>query len=312
MKKLEFQSNIYLIVAAMIWGFAFVAQRVGAEYVPTFTFDALRFAIGSLSLIPLILFLGNKERKKSVDSRKIWLATLPGGLIAGVVLFAAISMQQSGMIDTTAGKAGFITDLYIVIVPLLGLFLRHRVHALTWVSIAICVVGLYLISVTQSFTTARGDLFELGGALLWAFHILIIDHFAKKTDVLKLSLIQFTVCSVLSMIVGLSFEQTTIHNISLAAIPLLYGGVCSVGVAYTFQTLGQRHSKPSHSAIILSLESVFSCIGGAMILGENLGLRGYLGCLLMITGMFLSQIGRINFKAIKSVINRLPMHRPAE
>lgn len=290
MKQKELTANVYLLVAAMIWGFAFVAQRVGSAYVPTFTFNGLRFSLGCLSLVPLVLFFSGKQKKAGEDVRNIWLKTLPGGLLAGVVLFLGITLQQYGLNFTSAGKAGFITDLYIVIVPLLGLFMRHKVRPAVWVSIAICVIGLYLISVTSNFTVGKGDLFEMIGAVIWAFHILTIDHFVKKADALKLSLIQFAVCSALSFASGALFEHTTLHNISLAAVPLLYGGICSVGVAYTLQILGQRYSKPSHSAIIMSLESVFSCIGGALILQENLGLRGYIGCLLMITGMLLSQI----------------------
>lgn len=298
MNKQELKSSMILIVAAMIWGFAFVAQRVGGRYVPPLFFNGLRFLLGSLSLLPLLLF---REHRSHAENRETppWRFALPGGIVAGCILFIAGTLQQAGIAYTTAGKAGFITDLYIVIVPLLGLFFHRKLKALTWVSIFIAVAGLYFISVTSRFTISGGDLLELAGALFWSFHILVIDHFVKKTDALRLSFLQFVFCAGLSLAAGALFEQVTLQNILRAGIPLLYGGICSVGVAYTLQTIGQKTMKPSHSAIILSLESVFSCIGGALLLGENLGVRGYFGCALMVAGMVLSQLPAVRLKGIR-------------
>jgi drug/metabolite transporter (DMT)-like permease len=295
----------------LIWGLAFVAQRVGGEYLPTFMFNGLRFSLGTISLIPVFIIYNIKGKRDVTDRHKTWRGTLPGGLITGVVLFIAISLQQYGIKFTTAGKAGFITDLYIVLVPLLGIFLGQRLRILTWISIAIAVAGLYFISVTKNFTISQGDLFELGGALFWACHILIIDRFSKKKDILKLSIIQFSTCAIMSFAVSAVFEHVILHNILEAAVPLAYSGICSVGIAYTLQSLGQKHSKPSHSAIILSMESVFSGIGGAIILGENMGLRGYFGCALMIAGMILSSVGSFKIKGTKAETDKQPQEQKA-
>lgn len=292
MKNKELEGNIYLLICAMIWGFAFVAQRVGSGYLPALTFNALRFTLGALSLLPLVIIADKKRTPKEGDRDKL-KASLIGGAVCGVILFLGITFQQYGIAFTTVGKAGFITDMYIVFVPLLGLFMRRKVSPATWLSVIICVIGLYLISVTGNFSISKGDKFELLGAVVWAFHIMLIDHFSRKADPLKLSIIQFAVCAMLSSAASLMFEHADMRNVLPAIVPLLYAGVLSVGVAYTMQIFGQRHAKPSISAIIMSLESVFSCLGGAIILHENLGARGYVGCALMITGMLLSQLSSI-------------------
>jgi drug/metabolite transporter (DMT)-like permease len=289
MKNQQLKSNIFLLLTAIIWGFAFVAQKVGAQYVGPFTFNGVRFAIGSISLIPLILYFNSKP-KNSTEKQSIVISALPGGVMAGCILFLGSSLQQIGLSDTTAGKAAFITGLYMVIVPLLGIFLKHRIHISTWMGVLLAVVGLYLLSVTESFSIGRGDLVELIGAVFWAIHILTIDHFAKKVDALKLSFVQFVTCSILSMSVALIFETITVYGLTQALIPILYGGLGSVGIAYTLQIIGQKHAKPSHAAIILSLESLFAAIGGSLILHENLGGRAYVGCALMLAGMLLSQM----------------------
>lgn len=300
MKEKEFKSELLLLLAAAIWGFAFVAQRVGAQYVGTYTFNGVRFALGSLSLIPLILYFDKKSKGNEPlpEYKKPKSYTLLAGGCMGVVLFIASSLQQIGLSYTSAGKAGFITGLYIVIVPILGLFLKHHISKLTWMSVILAVVGLYFLSVTSSFTMAKGDVFEIIGALFWAVHILLIDNFTKKADPLKLSFIQFAACSVLSLAVALITENITASGLINAAIPILYGGICSVGIAYTLQAVAQKNAKPSHAAIILSMESVFASIGGLLILHENLGARGYLGCALMLAGVLLSQVQ--NFKKVKT------------
>ena len=232
----------------------------------------------------------NSKPKESTEKQDIVLSALPGGALAGCVLFLGSSLQQIGLSDTTAGKAAFITGLYMVIVPLLGIFLKHRVHINTWIGVTLAVVGLYFLSVTESFSIGKGDLVELAGAVFWAIHILTIDHFAKKVDALKLSFVQFVTCSILSMSVALIFEKITVYGLTQALIPILYGGIGSVGIAYTLQIIGQKHAKPSHAAIILSLESLFAAIGGLLILHEYLGGRAYVGCALMLAGMLLSQM----------------------
>jgi drug/metabolite transporter (DMT)-like permease len=180
----------------------------------------------------------------------------------------------------------------------MGIFLKHRIGANTWMGVALAVSGLYFLSVNEDFTIAMGDFLEIIGGFFWAAHILVIDHFIKKTDALKLSFAQFVVCSALSMIAAFIFEDISISGISGAAVPIFYGGVFSVGVAYTLQTVAQRHAKPSHAAIILSMEAVFAALGGALMLRENLGIRGYLGCALMLAGMLLTQVNF--FEKVKS------------
>jgi len=289
MNNREMKSNMLLMLTAAIWGFAFVAQRVGMQYVGAFTFNGVRFALGSISLVPLIIYFKNKKTAEQPEETASASALIPG-IIAGSVLFFGASLQQAGLAYTTAGKAAFITGLYIVLVPLLGIFLKQRVGLNTWLGVVLAVSGLYFLSVNEDFTIAFGDLLEIIGAFFWAVHILVIDHFTKKVDALKLSCVQFVICAVLSIITAFIFEDISISGISQAAIPILYGGLLSVGVAYTLQVVGQKHAKPSHAAIILSMEAVFAALGGALLLKENLGVRGYLGCALMFAGMLLTQV----------------------
>lgn len=290
MNKQEIKSNILLLVTATIWGFAFVAQRVGSSYVGSFTFNGVRFALGALSLLPLIIYSGKSASQKGNSEAKDSNYVLFAGIAAGCILFLGSSLQQIGLVTTTAGKAAFITGLYIALVPIMGIFLKQKIHITTWFGVLLAVIGLYFLCVTEALTISTGDLLELIGAFFWALHILCIDHFTKRVDALKLSLIQFITCSVLSLITAVIFENITAAAIYQAAIPILYGGICSVGVAYTLQVVGQKHAKPAHAAIIMSLESVFASIGGMLLLGESLGFRGTLGCLLMFAGMLLSQV----------------------
>lgn len=296
MKNKELKSSFLLLLAAAIWGFAFVAQRVGIKYVGSFTFNGVRFALGAISLIPLIIYFRNKPKEndegivaeKKVTSR---FDTIKAGILAGGVLFIAASLQQIGLVDTSAGKAAFITGFYIVLVPFFGIFLKHTIQKSTWLAAGCALVGLYLLSITSNFTIARGDLFELLGAFMWAIHILLIDNFTKKIDSLKLSFIQFSTCALLSLVVAIATETITLSGLSQALIPILYGGIASVGIAYTLQVVGQKNAKPSHAAIILSMEAVFASIGGILMLGESMGVKGYIGCGLMLIGMLASQLG---------------------
>jgi drug/metabolite transporter (DMT)-like permease len=283
------KSNVLLMLTALIWGFAFVAQRVGMQYVGAFTFNGVRFALGSISLIPLLIYFNKKKTAEQAEEATSASALVPG-IIAGSILFLAASLQQIGLAYTSAGKAAFITGLYIVLVPLFGIFLKHRIKLSTWAGVALAVVGLYFLSVNEDFSIAKGDFLEIIGAFFWACHILAIDYFTKKVDALKLSFVQFVSCAVLSMAVAFIFEDISISGLKQALIPILYGGLFSVGIAYTLQVVGQKHAKPSHAAIILSMEAVFAALGGALLLSENLGGRGYVGCALMFAGMILTQV----------------------
>lgn len=299
MNKREMKSNMLLMLTATIWGFAFVVQRVGMQYMGAFAFNGVRFALGSISLVPLIIYFKNKKAAEQLEDAPPASALVPG-IIAGSVLFFGASLQQAGLAYTTAGKAAFITGLYIVIVPLLGIFLKQRTGVNTWIGVVLAASGLYFLSVNEDFTIAIGDFLEIIGAFFWAVHILVIDHFTKKVDALKLSFVQFAMCSLLSIIAAFIFEDISISCIRQAAIPILYGGLLSVGVAYTLQVVAQKHAKPSHAAIILSMETVFAAIGGALLLGEDLGGRGYFGCALMLAGMLLTQVNFFDKKEYKA------------
>ena len=291
------KSNILLLVAAMLWGFAFVAQRAGMEHVGPFIFNGVRFALGGISLLPLILV--NLKRRSGDDLPSASKKTFAlGGGLAGLALFIAASFQQIGIIYTTAGKAGFITGLYVIIVPILGLLGRQRTNVGTWMGAVIAATGLYFLSVTENFTISPGDLLVLISAFFWAVHVHIIGWFSARTDPIKLAFSQFLACSALSLVAAVSTETISVQALSRAIIPILYGGLVSVGIAFTLQVVGQRHAHPAPAAIILSLETVFAVIGGWLILGENLSPRGGVGCALMLAGMLLSQLNRSKIQAL--------------
>lgn len=292
MTKQQLRSNLLLLLGAAIWGFAFVAQRVGMRYIGAFTFNGVRFALGAFSLLPLLAVQAHQavgEPAPASAGRHPRLYPLLAGGLLGCVLFSAASLQQIGLYTTTAGKAGFITGMYILLVPVFGLFLGRRNPLLTWLGVLVAAAGLYLISVTGAFTVARGDLYELAGACLFAVHIMLVDVFSKRIPALLLSLMQFVVCAALSLAAAGFTERITLSGILAAAVPLLYGGILSVGVAYTLQIVGQKHAQPAVASILMSFESVFSCIGGILLLHETLTPRGGAGCLLMVAGMILSQ-----------------------
>jgi drug/metabolite transporter (DMT)-like permease len=291
----EIKSVFILLLTAAIWGFAFVAQRVGMGFLGAFTFNGIRFALGSISLLPVIYFFDKKFKSENSAERvdADIKTTIKSGVIAGCILYIAASLQQVGLIYTTAAKAGFITSLYIVLVPILGIFLKQKTHSTTWLGAITAAVGLYFLSINEGFTIEFGDLLQVIGALFWAVHIQVIDKFVKNVDAIKLSSTQFATCSVLSLITAFIFEDISMSGVVSAIVPLLYGGVMSAGVAYTLQAVGQRYAKPSHAAIALSMEAVFAAIGGILILNETMSLRGYLGCALMLAGMLISQAENI-------------------
>jgi drug/metabolite transporter (DMT)-like permease len=295
MNSKSLKSALLLLIAAAIWGFAFVAQRVGIKFVGSFTFNGVRFALGSLSLIPLILINKRsfKDQAGVVTSRKY---TIYAGVVAGLVLFCGASLQQIGLQDTTAGKAAFITGLYIVLVPFFSIFLRKMPSKITILAVVFALIGLYLLCVTERLSISKGDMFELIGAFFWAGHILTIDYFTKKVDALKLSFCQFATCSVLSLAVALLTETITLNGLLQASVPILYGGICSVGIAYTLQVVGQKNADPSQAAIILSMETVFAALGGWMLLNEVMDMRGIIGCVFMFIGMLLPQLVGIRQK----------------
>ena len=287
MNETSLKGNVILLLTAVIWGMAFVAQRKGMESIGPFAYNGIRFALGTLSLVPLLFF--QTKNPKPSENRPARRELLQGGLVCGLFLFAASSFQQVGMVYTTAGNGGFITSLYVILVPLLGLFWHHKVNRQTWLGAVVSLVGLYLLSAKGGFSFALGDGLVFVSAFFFAGHVLLIGKYAPKTEVVILSIIQFSLASLLSLLLSLFVETTTLENVRLAAIPILYGGIMSVGVAYTLQVLGQKKSRPSHAAIILSLESLFAALGGIVILHELLTFGIALGGLLMLTGVILSQ-----------------------
>ena len=288
-KNQAIKADILMLIAAAIWGFAFVAQRQGMETMGPFLFNTARFFIGVAVLSPLVWYLSKKKKssnKVEVSTKKLIFA----GTIAGLFLFAASSFQQVGLQYTTAGKAGFITGLYIFFVPLIGLFLGQKTGSGTWLGAIIALIGLYLLSINEDFSIAEGDLLQLVCAVFFAAHVLVIGYLAKRMDPLKLSLVQYCVSGVLSLFIAIAIEVITWDMIVDTAIPLLYAGVMSIGVGYTLQVVAQQHAKSSHAAIILGLEGAFAVLGGWLLLDEYLSTRGFIGCGLMLTGMLLSQL----------------------
>ncbi|MGO4109382.1 DMT family transporter [Paenibacillus sp. YAF4_2] len=302
-QQAQLKSSLFLLIAAFIWGFAFVAQREGMEHTGPFTFNAVRFALGALSLVPLIWVMDRKAGQTHVELRSSFKSASLYGLCSGLILFAGASLQQIGLMYTTAGKAAFVTGLYIVIVPFFGLFLKQRLGINSAVGAILAVIGLYLLCMTDKLTLGKGDLYELVGALFWSVHILMIDSFSRKTDVLKLSLVQILTCSLLSFIAAFSTEKVELAGLSDAIIPLLYGGICSVGIAYTLQIVGQKNAHPTQAAIILSLETVFAAIGGYLLLDEILGVRAGIGCLFMLVGMIVPQLPPLWRVGLKAGVN---------
>jgi drug/metabolite transporter (DMT)-like permease len=286
------KSDLLLLLAAVIWGFAFVAQRVGMQYVGPFTFNAVRFALGSLVLVPFVRQRPQGRDRREAESGPGEIGILKGGLLAGLVLFGGASLQQVGIVYTTAGKAGFITGLYVILVPILGLSLGQRPGWGTWVGAVSATAGLSLLSVTRGFAPARGDSLVLAGAFFWAAHVLIIGRLVSRADPIPLACLQFAVCSVLSLAVAFAVETIAVGAIVDAAAPILYGGVLSVGIAYTLQVIAQRSAPAAHAAILLSLETVFAALGGRLILDETLTNRALWGCALMLLGILLSQLTR--------------------
>lgn len=291
------KSDLLLMLIAVIWGGGFVAQRQGLETVGPFTFNALRFALGSFSLLPIIL-LGRRRRERSPapPARLGPKYLLGGGTLAGTALFLGASLQQVGLVYTTAGNAGFITGLYVVIVPMIGLFWGERPGLGTWVGAVLATCGLYFLSVTSGFRVGYGDLLELIGAFVWAGHVVLIGWLSPRLDSIKLSSLQFAVCSLLSVVTACGTEQITGAGIIGATLPILYGGLISVGLAYTLQVVAQRDAHPAHTAIILSAEGLFAAFWGWLLLGEDLGPQGVVGCSLILAGMLCSELWSLLFR----------------
>lgn len=289
---------ILLFITAVIWGVAFVAQSAGMDYVGPYTFNAVRCLLGGIVLIPCVFFLtrsAKKEQKKDGTASKMPVMDRPkdlliGGLICGFMMFVSTTLQQVGIAYTTVAKAGFITALYIIIVPILGIFLKRKAGLKIWISVVIALVGLYLLCMKGSLSLSKGDFLILICSICFAIHIMVVDHFTEKVSGTKLSCIQFLFAGALSSVLMFLFEEPHWADIGAAWLPICYAGILSCGVAYTFQIIGQRGTDPTIASLILSLESVVSVLAGWILLGETLSPREILGCVLMFGAIILAQI----------------------
>ena len=317
MIKTKSQSDIVLLLAAIIWGFAFVAQRMGMEFIGPFTYTAVRFTLGFLVLLPFVYFrtvTSKSQSHKVTESQSHGVSNFLASLrlsgekmrqrrkllllqlLLGLILFGGISFQQYGLLYTTAGNAGFITGFYVVLVPVVGWFLGQKNHITIWIGVVLAIIGLYFLSVQSNFTINQGDLYVGACALFWTAHVLLVGHIAPRTDPIRIAVIQFIICSALSWIIAIGFETILWESIVKAAWPILYGGVMSVGIGYTLQVVAQQKAHPAYASIILSLESVFAVVGGWLILGEQLSGRMILGCMLMLSGMIVVQLKGLTLK----------------
>ena len=308
-QKMPLKNSLCLLLAATIWGIAFVAQSVGMKYVGPFTFNGVRSLIGAAVLVPVLFILNRSGNNSSAGtdsvipgsssepSKKASSATpynrrdlWTGGIACGAALFAASSFQQFGIQYTTVGKAGFITACYIVIVPIIGLFLKKKCSPFIWVAVVMALIGLYLLCITDGFSIGKGDFLVLICAFLFSLHILVIDYFSPKTDGVKMSCIQFLVCGILTAIPAIILEHPNLSSFSGAWGATLYAGVMSCGVAYTLQIVGQKNINPTVASLILSLESCISVLAGWIILGQKLSTREIIGCVVMFGAIVLAQL----------------------
>ena len=294
MSAKKLRGNLLLLFTATIWGTAFVAQSLGMSYIGPFTFNAIRSIVGGIVLIPCIFLCdqltGRHPAEDPAVRRKAQKTLWTGGIACGIVLGIASSIQQLGISYTTAGKAGFITALYIVLVPILGLLFRRHVSWSVWVGVALAVGGLYLLCINEEFQIGTGDLYVLICAVSFAIHILIVEHFSPKVDGVRMSCIQFFVAGILSAIPMFLFETPSIPDITAGILPILYAGVLSSGVAYTLQIIGQKDVSATTAALIMSLESVIAVLSSWLILKEAFTVRELIGCVLMFAATILAQL----------------------
>lgn len=291
------QENSYfhsflLLLTATIWGVAFVAQSVGMDHVGPLTFVAARSVVAVVALVPVMLFFSRRGKKSQkpqqrCDRRTFWT----GGLLCGVLLFLGMITQQIGLVYTTVGKAGFITTTYVVLVPLLGIFLGRRIGLRMWIAVLLALAGLYFLCVKQGeFSIGLGDSIVLLCAFFYTIQITCVDYYVQKIDSIQLNFMQMAVCAVLGIIVAVVFEEPSWGNLLAAALPILYAGVCSSAMGFTFQTVAQEHVSPTVASLIMSLESCISAIAGWLLLGQVLNNRELWGCILMFAAIILSQL----------------------
>ncbi|MFM0338658.1 DMT family transporter [Paraburkholderia fungorum] len=285
------RANLLMLIAAIIWGSAFVAQRLSLDAIGPFLFTGLRFLLGALVVLTMIVCvrraaLAELTKRAPGGAREL----LGAGVLLGVVLSVSISLQQIGLQYTKVANAGFISSLYVVIVPLLGVLFRHRTGFGTWLGATLAAVGMYFLSVNEHFSMLYGDWYQLAGALVISVQMMLVGRFALRHDPLMLALVQFVTCGLACLLIGLAIEPVSLAVIARAAPTILYGGALSVGIAYTIQVVAQKHAAPSHAAVIFSMEGVFAAFAGWLVLGETLSARALFGCALMMTGLIVCQV----------------------
>jgi drug/metabolite transporter (DMT)-like permease len=297
--------ELLLLLMSIIWGSAFVAQQIGMEKgLGPMTFNGLRFGLGCISLIPLMVWRKKNLLASDQEAKVPYKACLGAGLF----LFAAAALQQIGLQYTSSANSGFITGFYILFVPVLGMFFGHKARMSLWAGMLVCLIGFYLMSVTGNFVVSKGDWLTLLSAVFWACQILVIDHAAGKGDPVRIACVQFLVCAVLSMVSGLLFEHCSFEQIQADSGAIAYAGLMSVGVAYTLQVVCQQHCPPAPSAIIMSLEGVFAAIAGYLVLHQTLTVRALIGCLLILTGVLMVQlVPMMRRRKARALANTLPV-----
>jgi drug/metabolite transporter (DMT)-like permease len=284
----SYRADSLLLLTAMIWGFAFVAQRSGMQFIGPFAYTGVRYALGALAILPLWLFY--RSRRTGLEKRLPRARRFLAIMVAGLLMFGGSALQQVGLVTTTAANAGFITCFYVVLVPIVGIFVGKPASWRVWVGAVLCLAGLYFLSVGEGFSVSTGDILVLACAFVWTGHILWINRVASRMDALEIAVGQAVVCAVLSLATALAVEPTPFAGLGAAAIPILYGGIMSIGVGFTLQVVAQKTAHPASASIIMSMESLFAAVGGVLILGEPLTQRLALGGTVMLAGMVIAQL----------------------
>ena len=296
----EMRANILLFITALVWGFGFVAQKLGASEMPPFYFNAVRFAIGTLALLPVLYYIEKTKVPRAFEEQKTNLKEEYFlGLLTGFFIFSGSACQQIGIAYTTVGNAAFLTACYIIIVPFFSIFLKQKLGLNIWIATILTLIGLYFLTVQDGLTFAFGDLIIFLGSFLWSGHILSVDYSAKRMSPIKLAFLQFAVCSILNFIVALLFETFALNQLTGALLPLLYSGLISAGIGFTLQLVGQKYAKPTPASLILSLEIVFAFIFGILFFDEIPTLKTAIGASLMFLGIIMAQLNIFDKKQQK-------------
>lgn len=300
MARHSLRADLLMLLTALIWGTTFVAQKMGMDAIGPFLYTGLRFALGAVLLIPVLYWFSLRRRAQNAVS-PVNRSSIIGGITLGMVLTIGINLQQVGLMFTTVTNSGFITGLYVIMVPLLGLLIGQRTGAGTWLGASLAVVGMYLLSVGENFSVASGDWLQLAGAVIWGVHVLLAGRMASRHDPILIAYVQFITCAVISSLLALAFEPWVLEKIIQALPAIVYGGALAVAVGFTLQLVAQRDAPPAHAAIILSLEAVFAAMAGWVMMDETLTLRGFIGCGLMFAGMLVAQLLPMLFKRPKAL-----------